>query len=134
MRAWEGLRRMPAPISTSILVVLLAIAIAFWREGNAGTKGGTVAQISRTRAELVDGDCEFAADVELTGRWDSIAFSMRRQAIRTALLALLRTKSVYMVDSNPSREALRSQMLSAVNQLIGNGRARDFRFTAFEIL
>lgn len=130
----EGLRRVPAPIVTAILLVLLAIAVAFWDRGGGRTDEANIAQISPTRAQLADGDCEFAADVHLTSRWSRFAFSMRQQSIRTALIELLRTKSVYMVDSGPSREAVRSQMLALVNALLGAGCATDLRFTMFEVL
>lgn len=134
MRTWEGMRGLPAPIATAILIALVAIAIGFWGRGAAGTDGGGVAQIARTHAVLSDGECEFAADVRLASRWGRFAFSMRQQTIRSALAELLRSKSVYMVDSAPSREALRFQMLSVVNDAIGSGRATDLRFTVFELL
>lgn len=134
MRTWEGMPRLPAPIATAVLSVLVAIAIGFWGARGGGADGGAIAQISRTRAELSDGECEFAADVRLASRWGSFAFSMRQQTIRRSLIDLLRSKSAYMVDSAPAREALRFQMLSVVNDAIGSGRATDLRFTVFELL
>jgi hypothetical protein len=128
------LRRVPAPILSAILLVLLAIAIAFWDQRSDRGAEANIAQISRTRAELYDGDCEFSADVHLASRWSRFAFSMQQQTVRTALIALLRTKSVYMVDSSPAREAVRHQMLTAVNAVIGAGRATDLRFKTFELL
>jgi hypothetical protein len=135
MRASDRWRQLPAPIVTAIVLGLLAIAIGFWNQRSESSGETIVAQISRTRAQLADGsDCEFTADVQLAGRWSSFAFSMRREAVRAALVALLREKSSYMVDSRPSREAVRYQMLAAVNGVIGIGRATDLLFTTFELL
>ena len=136
MRRTERLGDYPAVVVTVVVLLLLG-AIGLASQRSASTQGGDaiVAQISRTRAQLSGGtDCEFSADVTLAGRWSSFAFSMRREAIRAALVALLRTKSPYMVDSRPSREALRYQMLAAVNAVIGSGRATNLCFTAFELL
>jgi hypothetical protein len=134
MRRPGFLRSLPAPIVTASLLVLLAIAIGFWGHRATGSHPEQIAQIARTRAKLSDGDCEFAADVHLASRWSGWAFSLREGAVRNALVALLRSKSRYMVATNPAREALRVQMLDAVNGVIGSGRATDLRITEFEFL
>jgi hypothetical protein len=126
-------RQFVAPLVTAL--VLLLLGVAFWGQQKGSGGAATVAQIARTRAQLADGaDCEFTADVRLTDRWSGFAFSFRKEAVRTALIALLREKSEYMVNSQQSREALRYQMLATVNRIIGSGRATDFCITAFEVL
>lgn len=133
MHALPRWRQFTAPLVTA--GVLIVLAGAFWGPQSGSSATPAVGQIARTRAQLSNGaGCEFAADVQLTSRWSSFAFSMRKEAIRQAFVALLRTKSEYMVDSRTSREALRYQMLDVVNSLIGSGRATDLCFTAFELL
>jgi len=39
-----------------------------------------------------------------------------------------------MVSTSTAREALRHQMVSAGNGVIGSGRATEIRFTEFELL
>jgi hypothetical protein len=134
MRPPGFLRSLPAPIVTASLLVLLAIAVGFWGQRATGKPTEQIAQIARTRARLSDGDCEFAADVRLASRWSGWAFSLRENAVRNALVALLRSKSHYMVATNTAREALRVQMLDAVNSVIGSGRATDLHITEFEFL
>lgn len=134
MRSMEKRRRIEAPIVTASLVFLLAVGIGYSGRTIDGSQGGSVARIERMRAELLDGECQLSADVQLTSRWSGIAFSFRQSSIREAISALLRTKNAYMVNTNASREALRYQMLSTVNELIGQGRATDLRITSFELL
>ena len=65
-----------------------------------------VAHIGRTRAALNDGLCTFAARSRLRpdAHW---AFERRQGEVRQALVAILRTKSRYMVSNPTAREALR---------------------------
>jgi hypothetical protein len=133
MRVPSRWRQFTAPLVTAIVLILLAAG--FWGQQKRSGDTTTVAQIARMRATLADGaDCEFSADVRLTSRWSGFAFSLHKETVRTELVALLRQKSEYMVNSVQAREALRYQMLAAVNRIIGNGRATDLCFTAFEFL
>jgi hypothetical protein len=110
------------------------VTVLFWGRANQTASAPSMAQIARTRAALSDGDCEFAADVQLADRWSGFAFSLHESAVRVALIELLHSKSRYMVSTTTAREALRYQMVSAVNGVIGFGRATEIRFTEFELL
>jgi hypothetical protein len=135
MRPPEFLRRLPAPILTTSLLLLATVAILFWGRTTQVASAPNMAQIPRTHATLSDGgDCEFAADIQLADRWSGFAFSMHEGAVRDALIELLRSKSRYMVSTSTAREALRYQMVSAVNGVIGSGRATEIRFTEFDLL
>jgi len=134
MHRQELLRRIPAPIVTASVVLLLGFAIGFWGRGATTAGEARLAQIPHTRAKLSDGDCEFAAQVQLADRWSGLVFSLHQGAVRTAVVDLLRSKSRYMVSTNTAREALRDQMISAVNGVIGSGRATDVSFTEFDLL
>jgi hypothetical protein len=135
MRRPQLLRRLPSPILTTSLLLLATVAILFWGRTTQVASTPNVAQIPRTHATLANGEeCEFAAEVQLAGRWSGFAFSLREGAVRAALIELLRSKSRYMVSTSTAREALRYQMVSAVNGVIGSGRATAIRFTAFELL
>jgi flagellar basal body-associated protein FliL len=121
-----------APLVSSALVTLLVVAVAFWRhEGRPPTQ---VARLSNLQAKLNDGECEFSADIELAGRWARFSFGMRESSVRSALIDVLRSKSRYMVSSRTAREALRNEMLGAVNGVIGDGRATDLRLPLFDLL
>jgi hypothetical protein len=133
MRMEELLRRLPAPIVTMSLIVLVALAIGFWGSSSRSVNAPTVAQIPHMRATLADGACEFSADVSLASRWSGVLFAARSDAVRLALIDLLHWKSRYMVDTPTSREAVRHQMVGAVNRVIGSGRATELRFTEFEL-
>jgi hypothetical protein len=58
---------------------------------------------------------------------------MHEGDVRAALIELLRSKSRYMVKAPaPRAEALRYQMVAAVNGVIGSGSATEIRLTEFE--
>ena len=133
MRRPALLSRLPAPFVTTSLLLLFAMAVAFWGQGVRGSPS-SVAQLARTHARLSDGDCEFTADVQLASRWSGFSFSMHEGDVRSALIALLRSKSRYMVSTAPARESLRVQMLAAVNGVIGSGRATDLHLTDFQLM
>lgn len=121
-----------APGVVSAVLLLLAVTVAFWRqEARHATE---IARLTKIQAKLNDGECEFSADIELEGRWARFAFGMRENTVRSALVAVLRSKSRYMVSSTTAREALRLEMLGAVNGILGPGRATDLRFPLFELL
>jgi len=126
----------PAPLATGAVAVLVVIALAFagFRPGVTAPNGRPLARIGKTQARLADGACEFAADVELDGRFSRYVFSSNYLSIRSALRDLMRTKRVYMVDSPTARQALRYQMVREVNRVVGRRVAADLRFTEFELL
>ena len=121
-----------APVVSTALVALLVVAVVFWRQ--EGRPAPQVARLSKLQAKLNDGECEFSADIELAGRWARFSFGMRESSVRSALIDVLRAKSRYMVSSSTAREALRHEMLGAVNGVIGNGRATDLRLPLFDLL
>jgi|GEM_PF-7010468 len=131
--SWFRLRDFPAPYITALLAGLLVVALIAWHRGPEGPHS-TVAKVPRTRAKLFDGHCVFAADIELGSTWGRFAFARRYLDVRDALIEVLRTKSRYMVSSRTAREALRTQMVAAVNRVLGNGRATRFEFTEFQLL
>ena len=106
----------------------------FWRPGLTGPNGRPLARIGRTQARLADGACEFAADVELDGRWSRYVFTTNYLSIRSALRDLMRTKRVYMVDTPTARQALVYQMVREMNRVAGRRVAADLRFTEFDLL
>ena len=124
--------RNPAPYATAALAVLVLIALVSW--AHRAPSGPDVARVDRTRAKLFDGMCEFSADVELRGRFGTFFFQRDYLQIRDAMIALLRTKSEYMVRTTQAREALRSQMRDTVNRVVGREIAADLRFTRFALL
>ena len=111
---------------------MLVFGVVFWgyRTGGVGM-GPPVAKMARTRAKLNDGVCIFAADVKLNSRWASFTFSRKYLAIKSAMVALLRSKSAYMVSSESSREALRQQMVQEVNRVSGGNIADRITFSEF---
>jgi hypothetical protein len=121
-----------APGVTAAVVLLVLLAAAYWR---ADTRPSTpVARLANLQATLRDGaECRFSADVVLTGRWARFAFDFRESAIRGALVEVVGTRSRYMVNTGPARESLRSEMLRAVNGVIGRGRAASVRLPEFEL-
>ena len=121
-----------APLVSSALVALLVVAAVFWRQ--EARPAPQVARLSKLQAKLNDGECEFSADIELAGRWARFSFGMRESSVRSALIDVLRAKSRYMVSSSTAREALRHEMLGAVNGVIGDGRATDLRLPLFDLL
>ena len=130
----ERSRRLPAPLLTTSLLFLGSLAVVFWGRTTQVAGAPSMATIPRTHATLADGECEFAAEVELVDRWSGFAFSRHENAVREKLIDLLHSKSRYMVSTTTAREALRYQMVSAVNGVIGAGRATEIRFTEFELL
>ena len=111
---------------------MLVFGVVFWgyRTGGVGM-GPPVAKMARTKAKLNDGVCIFAADVALRNRWASFTFSRKYLAIKSAMVALLRSKSAYMVSSESSREALRMQMVQEVNRVGGRKIADQVTFSEF---
>ena len=126
-------RDLPAPYVTALLLCLLVLAVVTWSRGGGG-QGTNVAKVSRTRAKLYDGQCVFAADVELRSGWGQLAFARHYLDVRDAMVDVLRTKSRYMVSSGAARESLRWQLVAAVNGVIGDGRATRLQFTEFRLL
>lgn len=126
----------PAPIATAAIAGLILIALLFagFRPGLSAPNGRPIGRINKTEARLADGACEFAADVELQGRFGRVVFSSNYISIRTALKDLLRTKRVYMVDTPLARQSLRYQMVREVNRVVGRRVAADLRFTEFDLL
>jgi flagellar basal body-associated protein FliL len=121
-----------APGVTAALLLLLVIAVVFWRSEPRPTTH--VARLKNLQAKLNDGDCEFTADIELSGTLGRVAFGMRETTVRSTLVALMRSKSRYMVRTSTARESLRYEMLAAVNGVIGSGRATAVRLPRFEVL
>lgn len=117
---------------SSALAALLVVAVVFWRQESRPAP--QVARLSKLQAKLNDGECEFSADIELESRWARFSFGMRESSVRSALIDVLRSKSRYMVSSSTAREALRHEMLGAVNGVIGDGRATDLRLPTFDLL
>jgi hypothetical protein len=126
-----ALPRLQAPIVTAALLVLAAIAVLSWGRGAGAPE---VAHVPRTRANLYDGACVFAADVELRGRLGGFTFGRHDLEIRDALVDLLRTKPAYMVRTPIARESLRVQMLDTVNRVAGRAIATRLRLTEFILL
>lgn len=124
---------LPAPYVTALLAALVLVALIAWARGIGGDNA-SVAKVPRTRARLFDGQCIFAADIELASVWGRVAFASRYPQVRNALIDVLRTKSRYMVNTTTAREALRGQMRAAVNRVIGDGCAKRFEFTEFRLL
>lgn len=125
---------MPGPIAWSAIALLIAVTLAYWGQRTpAGAPGENVARVSRTRAPLFDGGCVFSADVQLSGRLSSLAFDRNYLDIKKALVALMRTKSRYMVSSPMARESLRMQMVAEVNRVAGRPIARELQFSQFVV-
>lgn len=119
-------RTMPPLLAAPALALVLAAATLV----ACDPRGARVAEIGRTRAVLNDGLCTFAATVTL--RPDAHrTFARREREVRQALVAVLRTKSRYMVNSPTAREALRRQMLREVNRVLAEPVAEELRFTEF---
>ncbi|MCW5889161.1 MAG: flagellar basal body-associated FliL family protein [bacterium] len=126
---------MPGPIAWSAIALVVAVALAYWgqRPPSTGMPGEHVGRVSRTRAPLFDGGCVFAADVQLSGRWGDLSFNRNYLDIKKALVALMRTKSRYMVSSPVARESLRLQMVAEVNRVAGRPIAREIQFSQFVV-
>ncbi len=129
------IRNIPAPVVTAALIVLAIIAVTGWGWRWTGIPGEhTVAKLGRTKAKMFDGTCVFSAEVELQGGLSGMSFSRNYLAIKDALVALMATKSEYMVRTAVARESLRSQMLAEVNRVAGRPIAGQLRFSEFLLL
>jgi len=123
-------RKVPPLIAASIVAMVLTI-VGFWGYATHAAGAARIAHIMRTRAALNDGLCTFAAAVTLRPDADQWAFERRQGEVRQALVAVLRTKSRYMVSNPTAREALRLQMLREVNRVMQEPVADELRFTEF---
>ena len=123
-------RKLPPSIGAGIVILLLTI-VAFWGYATRDASAARIAHIARTRAVLNDANCTFAAAVRLTPAADQWSFERRQVEVREALVAILRTKSRYMVSNPTAREALRNQMLREVNRVMDEPFADEFLFTEF---
>ncbi len=123
-------RKIPPLIAASIVTLVLTI-VGFWGYATHDARASRIAHIGRTRAVMNDGTCTFAAAVTLLPQADQWAFERRQGEVREALVALLRTKSRYMVSNPTAREALRVQMLREVNRIMATPIADELRFTEF---
>jgi hypothetical protein len=112
------------------IVVLLLTIVGFWGYTRRDA-GQRIAHITRTRAVLNDAACTFAAAVTLLPDADEWAFERHQPEVRQALVALLKTKSRYMVSNPTAREALRIQMLREVNRVMARPTAEHLKFTEF---
>ena len=122
-------RRVPPLIAASVMTLILTI-VGFWGYAAKDASGSRIAHIGRTRAALNDGLCTFAAAVTLKQDGHS-AFERRQGEVRRALVAVLRTKSRYMVSNPTAREALRRQMVREVNRVLDEPVADELEFTEF---
>lgn len=122
--------RLPPLVAASIVTLVLTI-VGFWGWASHDARASRIAHITRTQASLNDGGVTFAAAVTLHPDADPRAFERRQAEIRDALVALLRTKSRYMVSNPTAREALRLQMLREVNRVMAEPVADEIRFTEF---
>jgi len=122
-------RKISPMLAVSVMTLVLTI-VGFWGYATQDARGARVAHIGRTRAALNDGLCTFAATVTLKpdAQW---AFENRQAEVRQALIALLRTKSRYMVSNPTAREALRRQMVREVNRVLAEPVADEINFTEF---
>jgi flagellar basal body-associated protein FliL len=123
------LRRTSLVASTVLAAVVAVVGASGCATQAAGA--GHVAYIPRTRVELNDATCTFATAVTLRAGADPAAFEVRQAEVRDALVAILRTKSRYMVSSATAREAVRRQMLREVNRVLDGPVADELQFTEF---
>jgi hypothetical protein len=126
-------QRTVSPLFAGAVAALLLTVAGAWGFATYGAEAPRIVQVPRTRALLNDGACTFAAAVELRSGHDQWAFQRRQQVIRGALVALLRTKSRYMVSTPTAREALRVQMLREVNRVMGEPAADAVLITEFAL-
>ena len=123
-------RKIPPLVVASVLGLVLTIA-GFWGRATDDARASRIAHITRTHAVLNDGVCTFAAAVTLRPDADAWKFERRQEAVRDALVAILRTKSRYMVSNATAREALTLQMLREVNRVMDEPVADELRLTEF---
>jgi hypothetical protein len=123
-------RKIPPLVAASVVTLILTI-VGFWGYATHDARASRIAHITRTRAVLNDGACTFSAAVTLRPQADQWSFERHQGEVREALVALLRTKSRYMVSNPTAREALRIQMLREVNRVMAEPVADELRFTEF---
>jgi flagellar basal body-associated protein FliL len=123
-------RKVPPLVAASVVTLVLTI-VGFWGYATHDARASRIAHIGRTQAVLNDGECTFSAAVTLRADADQSAFEERQGQVREALVAILRTKSRYMVSNPTAREALRMQMLREVNRVMAQPVADELRFTEF---
>lgn len=123
-------RKVPPLIAASLVTLVLTL-VGFWGYATHDASASRIAHIMRARATLNDGTCMFSAAVTLRPQADQWAFERRQGELREALVAILRTKSRYMVSNPTAREALRLQMLREVNRVMAEPIADELRFTEF---
>ena len=124
-------RLLPAPLRGVSAVLLAMTLVGAWAYTTAGAEGPRVAQLARTRATLNDGLCAFSVAVHVHDAAVARTIDRRQSEIRGTLVALLRTKSRYMVSNPTAREALRVQMLREVNRVMEFDAADEVRITEF---
>jgi hypothetical protein len=122
-------RKLSPMLAASVMTLVLTI-VGFWGYATQDARGARVAHIGRTLAPLNDGLCTFSATVTLKPEWQS-AFERKQGEVRQALVAILRTKSRYMVSNPTAREALRRQMVREVNRVLDEPVADEIEFTEF---
>jgi hypothetical protein len=122
-------RKISPMLAASVMTLVLTI-VGFWGYATQDARGARLAHIGRTRAALNDGLCTFSATLTLKpeAQW---AFERRQTEVRQALVAILRTKSRYMVSNPTAREALRRQMVREVNRVLDEPVADELEFTEF---
>lgn len=122
--------KIPPLIAASMVVLMLTI-VGFWGYATHDARAARVAHLGRVQVAMNDGLCTFNAAVTLRPDADTWAFERRQPILREALVAILRTKSRYMVSNPTAREALRRQMLREVNRVMAEPVADELRFTEF---
>ena len=124
------MRRIPAPLVTGTVVVLVAVMLLFW-----GQHGGSLrtARVANLRADLADSGCILTADVQLESLWTQLAFARVRADAQREFIAIMRSKRRYMVQNAIEREALAVQMADAINHLARADIAERVDFSRFEL-
>ena len=125
-------RRIPAPIATGAVVVLLVVMVLFWGQhgGGLGLRTATVANV---RADLADSGCIFTADVQLGSAWQQWTFARVRSDARRQFVTIMRYKRRYMVQNAVERQALAAEMAGAINRLARADIAERVDFPRFEL-
>jgi flagellar basal body-associated protein FliL len=125
-------RKVP-PLMTAAIALLVGTMIGFWGYASIQSAGTPVEHIPHTRARLYDASCFFAAELTMRDRVAQWEYERKQTEVLNALVALLRTKSRYMVSTGPARDALRTQMVREVNRIVDAPVARELRFTEFTL-
>ena len=121
-------------VRAAALLLLAGTLVGAWAYTTSGAEAPRVAQLPRTHAVLNDATCTFSVAVRVRDAGDARMLERRQTEIRDALVALLHTKSRYMVSTATAREALRAQMLREVNRVVGEPAADTLLITEFAIL